>query len=86
MLYYNFVYNVIVYYYSSYSLSLHCLGRTGVPCPPLRVLSGLSFLICSCCLIEGHVMAVWCGGREGVVWGGGLGVWCAWIWGFLVLT
>ena len=53
--------NVIVYYYSSYSLSLHCLERPGVPCPPLRVFSGVSSLFWLCCLMEGHVF--WCGGN-----------------------
>ena len=33
--------NVIVYCYSSCCLYCHRLGRTGVPCPPLCVLSGL---------------------------------------------
>ena len=57
----NFFEQVIVYYYSSYNLSLHCMGRTGVPCPPLRFLSGVSFSV---------LFMLSYGGSGDVVWGG----------------
>ena len=63
---------VIVYYYSSYSLSLHRLGRTGVPCPPLRVFSGVSSLFFSGCAVLWRVM--WFGVGGGRAWGWGCGV------------
>ena len=45
------------------------MGRTGVPCPPLRVLSGSSFLVLSCvCVGVGGVV-----GGGGRLWGGGGG-------------
>ena len=78
----RFFLNVIVYCYSSYSLNLHCLGRTEVPCPPLCVSSGVWSLFLSgyAVLWGGHV--VWCGRRVGVGVGGwGGGGWCACLWG-----
>ena len=57
-----FILNVIVYYYSSYSLSLHCLGRTGVPCPPLCVSSGTCSLFISGCAVLWRVMWFGVGG------------------------
>ena len=67
---------VRVYYYSSYSLSLRCLGRTGVPCPPLRGLSGVSSLFFSGCAVLWRVMWFGVGGVRGcgcgvLVYGGG---------------
>ena len=67
---YYFVLNVIVYYYSSYSLSLSCLGRTGVPCPPLCVLSGVSSLFFYGCAVVWRV--VWFGVGVGRARGGGV--------------
>ena len=57
----DFLKNVIVYYYSSYSLSLHCLGRTGVPCPPLCVSFGVcSLLFYGCAVLWGAWIVIFC--------------------------
>ena len=56
----RFFLNVIVYCYSSYSLNLHCLGRTEVPCPPLCVSSGV------CSLFLSGYAVLW--GACGLVW------------------
>ena len=74
-----YILNVLVPCYSSCCLYCHSLGGTWVPCPPLHVLSGLSFPVFSCCLVEVR----WrCGGGGGRVWGGGEFLWCDCVWGF----
>ena len=76
-------FKVIVYCYSSYSLGLHCMGRTGVPCPPIRVSSG----VCSLSLSGCAVLWVACGlvWEEGGRGGGGGGMVCLCMGGSLFL-
>ena len=74
--------NIIVYYYSSYSLSLHCLGRTGVPCPPPSVFRLV-------CLLFSFLVVLSYGGSCGLVreegGRGGGGVVCLCMGGYLFL-
>ena len=80
----DFFFNVIVYCYSSYSLSLHCLGGTGVPFPPLYVSSGVwSLFLSGYAFLWGACGLVWeKGGRRG----GGGGLVCLCMRGVPVLT
>ena len=72
-----------MYCYSSYFLSLHCLGRTGVPCPPLCVSSGVCYLFLSSdAVLLGACGLVW---EEGGRGGGGGGMVCLCMWGSLFL-
>ena len=80
---YIYFFNVIVYYYSSYSLSLHCLGRTGVPYPPLCVSSGVwSPFFSGYAVLWGACGLVW---EEGGRGGGGRGMVCLCMGGSLFL-
>ena len=80
----HFFLNVIVYCYSSYSLSLHCMGRIGVPCPLLCVSSGVCYLFLSgYAVLWGACGLVW---EEGGRRGGGRGLVCLCMRGIPVLT